>query len=102
MVLQECSIEALLTGNKNDGGVGALAMTTICGGIFINGKGSTNPAVKVSGGAPKNNYGIGMMTITEGKFSSDVAGATGVDTCTQDSDGLWVVNKSISMLSPKN
>lgn len=84
--------EALLTGNKNDGGVGALAMTTIHGGTFINGKGGTNPAVVVSNGTSGNNYGIGMMTISGGKFSSDVSGATGVTTCVQGSDGLWVVN----------
>ena len=80
----------MLTGNKNDGGIGALAMSTIHGGTFINGKGGTNPAVKVSGGT--TNYGLGMMTITGGKFSSNVSGATGVETCVQGDDGLWVVN----------
>ena len=86
------SMEALLTGNKSDGGVGALAMSTIHGGTFINGKGGSEPAVKVSGGAAGNNYGIGMMTITGGKFSSNVTGATGVVSCVQGTDGLWVVN----------
>ena len=85
------NMEALLTGNKSDGGVGALAMTTINNGTFINGLGGTNPAVKVSGGTAGNNYGIGMMTIKGGSFSSDVSGATGVITCTQVGD-LWIVN----------
>ena len=86
------NMEALLTGNKNDGGVGALAMTNIHGGTFVNGLGGANPAVKVSGGAAGNNYGIGMMTIDGGKFSSNVSGASGVKTCVQGEDGLWVVN----------
>ena len=86
------TMEAILTGNNSDGGVGAYASSTIFGGTFINGKGGTNPAIKVANTTTWSYYGLGSTKIYGGSFSSDVSGAIGVETCVQGEDGLWVVN----------
>ncbi len=88
-------MEAASIGNNSDGGLGRLATAIINGGTFINGAGSdTKPAIKIINAdwSTSTNYGIGEATINGGKFSSDVTGAHGVETCVKGEDGLWVVN----------
>ena len=84
---------AVLVGNKSDGGLGLPADVTINNGVF---KGSTvsgsNAAVRANKPSGGGTYGLGFATINGGKYNSDMTGVEGVETCTQGSDGLWIVN----------
>lgn len=87
---------AVLVGNSSDGGNGLPASVTINNGLFIGGinnKGVQLAAVRASEVKGGGTYGLGFITIYGGKYNTDVSGANGVKTCTQGSDGYWVVNQ---------
>ena len=75
---------AVLVGNKNDGGIGAPAAAVFNGGTFTGAEGS--PAVVVSDGGD-NDYGRGMLQVTGGDYSSDMAGYCAYGyTCVREGD----------------